>query len=260
MLRSLYTAATGMEAQQLRMDLTANNLANANTSGFKKARAEFEPLMTEVLRQPQKADGPGSAEPMPLEVGLGVKTAGTVRAFSQGAMQATQSPTDLAIEGHGFFQVLTNSGEVAFTRAGNLKVDSQGRLTTPRGEPLEPPITLPGNTTSITVKPDGSVSVTQDGKAEATDVGRLDLAVFPNPAGLTAVGHLLVGNAASGDPMILKPGEDGAGTIAQGYLEGSNVQAVEEMIDMIVTQRAFEMSSKVIQTADQMLQKLTNIR
>jgi flagellar basal-body rod protein FlgG len=260
-LRSLYTAATGMEAQQLRMDVTANNLANASTTGFKKARAEFEDLLSEQMRAPGAPAPQGGTEPAPLEVGLGVKTAATTRSFAQGDMISTQNPLDVAIEGPGFFRVERAGGDVAFTRAGNFRVDAVGRLVTQRGELVDPQIDVPQDSTGVTIRADGTVLATMPGEANATELGTLELSTFTNPGGLTALGgNLFAATEASGEAITGHPGENGTGALSQGYLEGANVQAAEEMIAMITTQRAYELNSKVIQTADQMLQRLTNLR
>ncbi len=261
MLKSLYTAATGMQAQQTRMDVISNNLANASTNGFKRARAEFDDLMADHLRAPGSPDGRGGGSPTPLEVGAGVRLTATTRAFSQGDMVATQNPWDVAIEGQGFFQIMRPSGELAYTRAGNFRVDATGRVVTVAGDQLDPPITVPTNATSVNIRPDGRVLVEVPGRTDPMEAGTLELVQFANPAGMESLGgNLMRATEASGDPLSVKPGTDGAGSLAQGYLESSNVKAVEEMIDLIVTQRAFEMNSKVIQTGDQMLQRLTNIR
>ncbi len=261
MLRSLYTAATGMEAQQLKMDVIANNLSNASTTGFKRARPEFEDLLSEAVRAPGTPDPRGGSAPTPLEVGLGVRTSATTRSLTQGDMVGTQNPLDVAIEGTGFLQVQRASGELAYTRAGNLRIDATGRLTTPHGELIEPAITIPPEASDITIKPDGAVLVHLPGRTDTTEVGKLELALFTNPAGLTSLGNnLLAASGASGDAIRVTPGERGAGHLAQGFLETSNVKAVEEMVDMISTQRAYELNSKVIQTADQILQRLTSLR
>ena len=261
MLRSLYTAATGMEAQQLKMDTIANNLANAGTTGFKKVRAEFEELMSEQL-QPATAPQPGGgSSPTPLEVGLGVRTASTQRSFAQGDMLNTQNPMDIAIEGSGFLRVQRSNGETAYTRAGNLRVDAESRIVTQRGELLDPELVVPAQTTALTIQQDGTVLAKVAGREELQTVGNIELTVFTNPAGLEAIGNnLYAATQASGEAVHARPGEQGAGSLAQGYLEGANVKAVEEMVEMISTQRAYELNSKVIQTADQMLQKLTNLR
>lgn len=258
MMRSLYTAATGMAAQQTRMDVTANNLANANTTGFKKERAEFEDLMSEQLRAPGTPD---QGSPSPLEVGLGVRTAATSRALSQGELVHTSTPTDLAIEGAGFLEVRQTNGELAYTRAGNLRVDSTGRLVTTHGEVIQPELTIPTDTLELTIRDDGTVLAKVPGRDTPEEVGSLELTLFPNAGGLVSLGRNLLGvSQASGEAIRVRPGEQGAGRLSQGYLENSNVQAVTEMIDMISTQRAYELNSKVIQTADQMLQRLTSLR
>jgi len=261
MLRSLYTAATGMEAQQLKMDTIANNLANANTTGFKRTRAEFQDLLSETIVQARPAGPRGGGQPAPLQVGLGVRTGSTTRSMSQGDMIGTQNPYDLAIEGGGYFRIQRSNGEIAFTRAGNFRVDETGRLVTQRGELVEPGITVPPDTTALTVRPDGIVLAKVASRTEPVELGQLELTTFTNPGALEAIGNnLFQPTAASGQELRLKPGEQGTGTLSQGFLEGANVKAVEEMIDMISTQRAYEMNSKVIQTADQMLQRLTSLR
>ncbi|MGC3998707.1 MAG: flagellar basal-body rod protein FlgG [Anaeromyxobacter sp.] len=261
MLRSLYTAATGMEAQQLRMDVIANNLSNTSTTGFKKVRAEFEDLLSETLKGAEAPDPRGGTSPTPLQVGLGVRNGATTRNFGQGDMVTTNNPLDVAIEGQGFLRVTRPGGEPAYTRAGNLRVDENGRLVTVRGDLLDPEITFPPDTMQVSIRADGTVLAKVASEEEPREVGQLELATFTNPAGLEAIGgNLLVQTAASGEAQLLRPGEQGAGTLAQGMLEGSNVKAVEEMIDMISTQRAYELNSRVITTADQMLQKLTQLR
>jgi flagellar basal-body rod protein FlgG len=261
MLRSLYTAATGMEAQQLKMDVIANNLANSSTTGFKRVRAEFQDLMSETIIQATPSGPQGGGQPAPLQVGLGVKTGSTTRSMGQGDMLNTQNPLDLAIEGAGYLRVQRPSGEIAFTRAGNLRVDETGRLVTQHGEIIEPGITIPPESTALTIRPDGLVLATIAGKQDPTELGHIQLTTFTNPAALESIGHnLFQPTGASGQETQLRPGEQGAGTVSQGFLEGANVKAVEEMIDMITTQRSYEMNSKVIQTADQMLQRLTTLR
>lgn len=261
MLRSLFTAATGMEAQQLRMDVISNNLANVSTTGFKRARPEFEDLLSETIRA-AGAPGPnGGGSPAPFQIGMGVRTGATSRSFSQGDMVATGNSLDVAIEGPGFFQIQRPSGSLAYTRAGNFRVDATGRLVTQHGELVEPGIHFPPETTNVSIKPDGTVWATVAGKTDPTEVGSIELHLFPNPGGLEALGgNLFAETTASGTPQGAKPGLQGSGALLQGYLEGANVKAVEEMIDMIATQRAYELNSKVIQSADQMLQRLTNIR
>ena len=261
MLRSLYTAATGMEAQQLKMDVISNNLANASTTGFKKARAEFEDLLAETVRVPGAPLPGGGGDPAPLQVGLGVRTGSTTRSFAQGDMIATQNSLDVAIEGDGFFRVTRANGETAYTRAGNFRLDAEGRLTTPHGELVDPGIEVPPETLDLSIKPDGTVLARLPGATDLQELGVLELTTFPNPDGLLASGNnLFDATSAAGEPSHQRPGENGTGQLAQGYLEGANVKAVEEMIDMISAQRAYELNSKVIQTADQMLQRLTSLR
>ncbi len=261
MLRSLYTAATGMEAQSLRMDVISNNLANTSTTGFKRVRAEFEDLLSETVRGAAAPDPRGGTAPSPLQVGLGVRTGTTTRSWSQGELQATHNKLDFAIEGDGFLRVQRPDGSLAYTRAGNLRIDASGRLVTQRGELIEPGITVPADTLDLTMNPDGTLFAKVSGNDAPQEVGRVDLALFPNPGGLEAIGgNLFTQTMGSGEALTVRPGEQGAGTLTQGYLEGANVKAVEEMIDMISTQRAYELNSKVISTADQMLQRLTTLR
>jgi flagellar basal-body rod protein FlgG len=262
MLRSLYTAATGMEAQQTKMDVIAHNLANTNTTGFKKSRAEFEDLLSDTIRSsgPPSAAG-GGGQPSALQVGLGVRTVSTTKSFQPGDMINSNNPLDLAIEGQGFFRIQRANGEFAYTRAGNFRVDATGRICTQSGEVVEPGITVPQETTALTINPDGKVLAKVPGRDEPSELGTIELTMFANPGGLESLGgNLMVATAASGEPINVKPGEQAAGALSQGFLEGANVKAVEEMIDMISTQRAYEMNSKVIQSADQMLQKLTSLR
>jgi flagellar basal-body rod protein FlgG len=261
MLRSLYTAATGMEAQQLKMDVISNNLANTNTTGFKKVRAEFEDLLSETIRGGEAPDPRGGTNPSPLQCGLGVRTGSTTRTYSQGDLQSTGNPLDLAIQGAGFYRIMRPNGDYGYTRAGSFTADSTGKIVTLDGNPVDPEITLPAQTTQVTIKSDGTVFVSVAGSATPQEIGQLQLYTFPNAGGLEAIGgNLMVQTAASGDPVAAKPGDGGTGTLAQGYLEGANVKAVEEMIDMITTQRAYELNSNVIKTADQMLQRITNLR
>jgi flagellar basal-body rod protein FlgG len=261
MLRCLYTSATGMDAQQLRMDTIANNLANVSTTGFKRSNAQFEDLLSETLRGAGAPDPRGGTAPAPLQVGLGVRPAGTPRSFSQGDLVSTSNPLDIAIQGSGFFRIQRVSGDYAYTRAGNFRVDATGRMVTQEGELVDPAITVPSDATQITIAIDGTISVLRAGQSAPTTIGQLELSTFPNPGGLSALGNnLFQETAASGQALQYRPGDQGTGTLSQGYLESSNVQAVQEMIDMISTQRAYELNSKVIQTADQMLQRITTIR
>lgn len=261
MMRSLYTAATGMDAQQTKMDTIANNLANANTTGFKKTRADFEDLLSETIRSPRDVTPNGGSMPAPLQVGLGVRTTSTTRTFSQGDFTQTDNPLDVAIEGPGFLRVMRPNGEYAYTRAGNLKVDAEGRMVTQRGELLEPNINVPKDALQVNISADGAVSAKMPNQTKQQELGQLELSMFVNPAGLEAIGgNLYVETSASGTPMFQRPGENGTGAITQGFLESSNVKAIEEMVAMISTQRSYELNSKVIQTADQMLQKITSLR
>jgi flagellar basal-body rod protein FlgG len=261
MLRSLYTAATGMQAEQLKMDTIANNLANVNTTGFKRTRAEFQDLLSETIVQAQPAGQLGGCQPAPLQVGLGVRAGSTTRSMAQGDMVSTQNQYDLAIEGNGYFRIQRSNGDIAFTRAGNFRVDDTGRLVTQRGELLEPGITVPPDTVAVTVQSDGTVLAKVPNRPDQTTLGRIELTTFTNPGALEAIGgNLFQPTAASGQELQVRPGDAGVGTLSQGFLETANVQAVVEMVDMISTQRSYEMNSKVIQTADQMLQKLTSLR
>ena len=258
MFKSLNTAATGMEAQQRRIDVTANNMANVNTTGFRRARAEFQDLLYQTVRAPGGQTGDGATLPTGLQIGQGVRTAGTMTMHGQGTMNHTENPLDIAIEGDGFFQVRRPNGDVAYSRAGNLKVDAQGQLVTIDGYQLEPQISIPTDATGVTITPDGLISVTVAGDTTAQEVGQLQLANFANPAGLEAIGRsMFLPNNASGQPIVGTPGQEGLGTLAQGFLEGSNVEVVTEMIDLITSQRAYEVNQKVIEAADQMLERTT---
>ena len=260
MIRALHTAATGMHAQQQRIDIIANNLANVNTTGFKKSRADFQDLLYQQVRAPGTSSAQGVNVPSGLQIGTGVRTAATHRTFSTGDLQQTGNQFDLAIEGNGFFQVTMPDGTPGFTRSGNFELDAQGQIVTPDGHPLDPAIAIPPGATSVTVGEDGTVSVTVDGETEATEVGQIQLANFANPGGLMAVGrNFLVPTTASGEPQIGPPGTEGSGTIAQGFIEMSNVKVVEEMIGLIASQRAYEVSSKVIQASDEMMQATANV-
>lgn len=259
MIRSLQTAATGMDAQQRKIDTTANNIANVNTTGFKSSRAEFQELLYQQVRSSGNPNDGGA--PTNVEVGLGVKTAATQKSFAQGNLEATENPLDLAIEGQGFFQIRLRNGEEGFTRAGNLKVDAQGRLVNADGLELVPSITVPPDATGISISRDGRVSVTTPGDGSSIEVGQLQLANFPNPAGLKSLGRgLFSATDASGPANTGTPGDQGLGELSQGFLEGSNVQIVQEMVSMIVSQRSYEINSKVIRTADEMLRTATNLR
>ncbi|SIQ96613.1 flagellar basal-body rod protein FlgG [Marinobacterium stanieri] len=251
---ALHVAKTGLSAQDTQLKVISNNLANVSTVGFKKDRLEFEDLLYQVRRQPGAETGADSQLPSGLQVGSGVRTVGTQKLFFTGDMQITDQPFDLAINGRGFLQVQMPNGEIGYTRNGELHLDSENRLVTAEGYPIEPEITLPGEVTNFSVGGDGTVSVSVAGDPEPTVLGQLETADFVNPQGLLAIGqNLFTETGASGAPIIGVPGEDGRGIMKQGMLEGSNVNAVEELVDMITTQRAYEMNSKVISTADEML-------
>ncbi len=261
MIRSLWTAASGMTAQQLNIDVVANNLANVNTVGFKKSRADFQ----DVLYQTMKAAGaPSSAStevPTGIQVGLGTRPVAVQKLFVQGDFQQTGGELDMAIEGAGFFAITQPNGETAYSRAGGFKLDGNGRLVTSEGYPLEPEITIPADTTSVTIGSDGTVSVFVSGGATATEVGTIQLANFSNPAGLVSLGkNLFSTSPSSGEAVVGVAGENGLGTISQSFLEMSNVEVVDEMVNMIVGQRAYEINAKAISTADEMLQTANNLR
>lgn len=261
MLRAMDAAASGMQAQELRTEVIAHNLANVSTSGFKRERAEFQDLLYENLKTPGTVGAQGNQQPVGIQVGQGVRTVATLREFSDGPLQRTDNSLDMAVEGQGFFQIRLPSGELAYTRDGSFKLDSQGRVVNSDGYLMEPPLSVPQNTTSITVSNDGNVSVITAGQQQPTEIGRVTLANFINPAGLNAIGrNLFTQTAASGDPLIVTPGTEAAGTLSQGMLEMSNVEVVDEMVNLIATQRAYETNSKVIQAADEMLQVTANLR
>lgn len=258
MFKSLTTAATGMAAQQTRIDVTANNMANVNTTGFRRARAEFQDLLYQTVRAPGGQTGDGATLPTGLQIGQGTRTVGTMQIHQQGSLQQTDNPLDIAIEGQGFLQVTRPNGDVAFTRAGNLKVDAQGQLVTVDGFSIEPQISIPTDAMNVNISPDGVISVVTAGDNSAQEIGQLQLATFANPAGLEAAGRsLFMPTNASGQAIVATPGQEGTGTLAQGFLEGSNVEVVTEMIDLITSQRAYEVNQKVIEAADQMLERTT---
>jgi flagellar basal-body rod protein FlgG len=260
MIRSLWISKTGLDAQQTQMDVIANNLANVSTNGFKRARAVFEDLLYQNIRQPGAQSSQQTQLPSGLQLGTGVRPVATERIFTQGNLQQTSNDKDVAIQGAGFFQVLLPDGSTAYTRDGSFQVDSQGQLVTSSGFPVQPAITIPANADSMTIGRDGTVSITQPGSAQPTQVGTLQLSTFINPAGLLAKGENLYSEtAASGSPNNNTPGTNGAGLLSQGYVETSNVNVVEELVNMIQTQRAYEINSKAITTSDQMLQKLTQL-
>lgn len=255
MIKALRTAATGMSAQQMNVDNIANNLANVNTTGFKKTNLEFQDVLYQNYRRAGAASAVGTRVPTGLSIGYGTKPAATVRQFTTGDMQQTGNPLDVAIRGDGFFQITQVDGTTAYTRDGAFKLTADGQIVTSDGYFLEPEITIPQDATSVAIGADGTVEVLQIGQTDPVQVGQIELARFVNPAGLAAVGrNLMVQTVASGDPITDIPGAQGLGTLDQGYLEGSNVSVVDEMVNMIVAQRAYEMNSKAIQTSDDMAQ------
>ncbi len=260
-LRSLSTAATGMQAQSLQIDVIANNLANVNTSGFKKSRVDFQDLLYQNLRIADAASSTNSKIPTSNQIGLGTKLAGVAKVFTQGDYKQTGNELDVAIEGRGFFQITDPEGTIVYTRAGSFKLDLDGNLVTSDGYLLEPSLTIPTDAIRLTIGPDGTVTVIEAGDTTVSEVGTIETARFANPAGLTAIGrNLFLETETSGTPTTGTPGEDGLGTLSQGYLEMSNVNVVEEMVDMILAQRAYEINGKAIQTADEMLQIANNIK
>jgi len=260
MIRSLWIAKTGLDAQQTQLDVISNNLANVGTAGFKRSRAVFEDLLYQTLRQPGAQSSQQTQLPTGLTLGTGVRPVATERIFTQGNLQQTGNNLDVAVNGQGFFQVQLPDGTTAYTRDGSFHLDAQGQLVTSSGYALQPAITIPSNALTITVARDGTVTVTQPGQATPTQVGALQLANFINAAGLQSQGeNLYIETAASGTPTTNTPGTNGLGTLSQGYVETSNVNVVEELVNMIQTQRAYEINSKAVQTSDQMLQRLSQL-
>lgn len=260
MLRSLWIAKTGMEGQQTKLDAISNNLANVGTNGYKRAGVVFEDLMYQNLRAAGAASSEQSNLPTGLQVGLGVRTAASTRNFNQGSLQQTGSNFDVAIKGSGFFQVQLPDGTTGYTRDGSFQVDANGQLVTNAGYPVQPGITIPASASAVTISDTGAVTATISGQTAPQQLGQIQLASFINPAGLESRGgNLYAETAASGTPNAAAPGSSGHGTLQQGYVEGSNVNVVEELVTMIATQRAYELNSKAIQTSDQMLQKLGSL-
>ncbi len=256
---ALWIAKTGLEAQQTRMATISNNLANASTTGFKRSRAVFADLLYRNLAQVGAQSSQDTQLPSGLNIGTGVRTVATEKLFTQGNIEQTGNALDVAIQGRGFLQVLMPDGTIAYTRDGTIQMDAQGQLVTSMGYPIEPGITIPDNAQSITIGSDGTVSVVVPGTSVPTQLGTIQLADFVNPTGLQAIGdNLFHESASSGSPQVGTPGLNGLGTLIQGSLESSNVNTVEELVNMIETQRAYEMNSKAISTADQMLQYVNN--
>jgi flagellar basal-body rod protein FlgG len=257
MIRSLWIAKTGMEGQQTKLDAVSNNLANVGTAGFKRAGVVFEDLMYQTLRAAGAPTSEQSQLPTGLQVGLGVRAAATTRNFAQGTLSSTGNQFDLAVEGNGFFQVTLPDGTTGYTRDGAFQLDANGQLVTAGGNAVQPGITIPANARTVTIGKDGTVSVTVPGQTAPVAAGQIQLAAFINPGGLEPLGgNLFAETAASGTPSAGAPGSSGLGSLRQGYVEGSNVNVVEELVTMIATQRAYELNSKAIQTSDQMLQRL----
>lgn len=254
MLRALSTAATGMIAQQNYLDVVSNNIANVNTTGFKKARVEFQDMLSQAVKTPGAMITQGTFQPVGIEYGLGVKTAATTKVFSQGTAISTDRNLDIAVQGEGFLQVMKTDGTLAYTRDGSLKVDAMGQLCTTDGLLIQPQTTIPQDSKEIDITEDGNISVTVGTDTQQQIVGTLQLVRFQNPSGLLAIGHnLYVETAASGNPVQDTPGQNGMGTIQQGFLEGSNVQVVEELISLIKAERAFESNSKIINASSDIL-------
>jgi len=261
MIRALYSAASGMTAQQMNVDNIAHNLANANTSGYKMRRAQFQDLLYQTVVQPGSASGQQTTVPTGLQVGLGTRTSSNEIIFTQGSFAQTDNPLDMVIQGKGFFQIRRPSGELAYTRSGAFHVDKDGNIVTQDGNPLEPQITLPSASQQISIGQDGTVSYTLPNQSAAQQAGQIQLATFVNPAGLNSIGgNLYLSTDSSGDATVGTPGgQEGIGSILQGYTEQSNVSVVEEFINLIVAQRGYEANSKVVKAADDMYQQVNNL-
>jgi flagellar basal-body rod protein FlgG len=260
MIRSLWIAKTGLDAQQTQLDVISNNLANVSTNGYKRSRAVFEDLLYQTLRQPGAASSQQTTIPSGLMLGTGVRPVATEHIFTQGSLQRTDNTMDIAVNGQGFFQIQMPDGTLAYSRDGSFQKDSTGQVVTANGYPLSPAITIPSNAISMTISRDGIVSVVQPGSATPTQVGTIQLASFVNVGGLQSVGeNLFVETASSGTPTPNTPGSNGTGLLNQGYVETSNVNVAEELVSMIQTQRAYELNSKAIQTSDAMLGRLTQL-
>ena len=260
MIRSLWIARTGLDAQQTQLDVIANNLANVSTNGFKRSRAVFEDLIYQTLRQPGSQSSQQTQVPAGLQIGTGARPVSTARVFTQGNLQKTDNSLDIAVQGNGFYQILLPDGTTGYTRDGSFQKDNQGQIVTSDGYPLQPNITIPDNATSVSIGQDGTVTITQAGSAAVTQIGSIQVATFINPAGLLSIGqNLFLETAASGTPTPNTPGQNGSGILYQGYVETSNVNVAEELVTMIQTQRAYEINSKVVSTSDQMLARLTQL-
>ena len=257
----MYTGATGMEAQQLYMDTISQNLSNVNTTGYKRTKIEFQDLLYQTIREPGLRNAEGEMAPSGIEVGLGVKPSATQRIFAQGSLNQTTNPLDAAIEGNGFYQIAMPDGRIGYSRDGSFKISSDGTIVTSLGYTLEPQIVVPEGSGDLQIGPDGTASVILPGEETSTQIGQIELARFINPSGLKALGsNLYAPSDASGEPVTGMPGADGLGTLQQGYLEASNVQIVDEMVNMITAQRAYEIVSKSIQVSNEMLQVANNLK
>jgi len=261
MVRSLYTAATGMMAQQMQIDVVSNNISNVNTIGYKKQRAEFADLFYQTLEYAGTATSTTTTSPTGINVGLGVRPTAITKIFTQGNLKQTNNNLDLAIQGDGFFQVQLPDGRIAYTRDGAFKLDAEGNVVTSDGYKLIPEITIPPTTVQISIGTDGTVSILEAGQTQMQQIGQITLAKFINPAGLHSLGsNVYINTSASGEPLVSNPGMDGLGEIRQGFVEMSNVQLVEEMTDLITGQRAYDAASKAIMTSDEMLQTVNNLK
>jgi flagellar basal-body rod protein FlgG len=261
MIRALWTAGSGMTVQQANLDVISNNIANVNTAGFKRSRADFQDLMYQTLRLQGARNEGGNQVPTGIQIGHGAMLAAVQKVFVQGDYQNTGNELDVAIEGNGFIQITLPSGDRAYSRGGSLKRDSEGKVVTSDGYSVEPSITIPQNTVDVSIQADGTVSAQVAGQSAPQQIGRIELATFQNPSGLKAMGkNLYTETDASGSPIIGNPGENGLGTLLQGYVEMSNVNIMQEMINLIIGQRAYEVNTKAIQAADEMLQMTTSIR
>jgi flagellar basal-body rod protein FlgG len=261
MLKALNTAATGMAAQQQNMDVIANNMANVSTTGFKRSRAEFEDLLYQTVKEPGAASGLNAVSPTGVQSGLGVRTAAIQKDFEGGSAKVTKNPLDLQIEGTGFFQIRMSDGQTAYTRDGSFKKDPNGRIVDRNGNALVPEITVPPNAAGIEISPSGQVAIQVGNTPQVQNIGQIEIANFINPAGLKSLGkNIYIASPSSGLPQVGQPGQNAMGQLEQGQLEASNVNIVDEMVNMITAQRAYETNSKVIQASDQMLQYMNNLR
>jgi flagellar basal-body rod protein FlgG len=262
MIRALFSAASGMNAQQLNVENIANNIANANTNGFKSRRAQFQDLLYQNMIQPGAAASQQSIVPTGLQLGLGTRAVSNEIIFTQGDFSQTDNPLDLCIQGNGFFQIQRPTGDLAYTKAGNFHLSNTGQLVDPNGNLLDPPITIPPNALNVTIAQDGTVSYTLPGSSASQQAGQIQLATFPNPSGLNSLGgNLYQQTDASGAPVLGAPGsQEGLGTLMQGFVEQSNVSIVQEFVNLIVSQRAYEANSKVVKAADEMYQQVNNLK